>query len=214
MKSRDIYLQQVALRELGFDPGPLDGDAGPKTQAARAAWEKSLNPKVPEGIAARIVDFAKDDLWIRETEGQNRGPGIGKFWTATNYKEGYANREPYCAAAVCFWVMLAAGTPGPAFELPVTPAAYGLQTWGAKQEGKGVVMVAKHETLEPGDIVVFEFSHVGIVESRCPAGAVNVQTIEANTSPNSTNNEGGGVHRRSRPRHLIRAVVRITGPNS
>jgi hypothetical protein len=37
-----------------------------------------------------------------------------------------------------------------------------------------------------------------------------VSTIDANTDPDGTTNEGGGVHRRHRPRTLIRGVVRIT----
>jgi peptidoglycan hydrolase-like protein with peptidoglycan-binding domain len=123
MKSRDTYLQQVGLRELGFDPGPLDGDAGPKTQAARAAWESSLESAAPGSIAARIVGLARADLGIRETEGKNHGPGIAKFWPATNYPTGYANREPYCAAAVCYWVKEAAGSIKPAFDLPRTATA-------------------------------------------------------------------------------------------
>jgi peptidoglycan hydrolase-like protein with peptidoglycan-binding domain len=210
MKSRDTYLQQVGLRELGFDPGPLDGDAGPKTQAARAAWESSLESAAPGSIAARIVGLARADLGIRETEGKNHGPGIAKFWPATNYPTGYANREPYCAAAVCYWVKEAAGSIKPAFDLPRTATAFGFIQWAAKQEGKGVVEISKGAVLEPGDLLVFEFSHIGIVEARCPQGKVTVQTIEANTSPASSDNEGGGVFRRSRSRNLIRAVYRIT----
>ena len=70
--------------------------------------------------------------------------------------------------------------------------------------------ISKGAVLEPGDLLVFEFSHIGIVEARCPQGKVTVQTIEANTSPASSDNEGGGVFRRSRSRNLIRAVYRIT----
>lgn len=210
MKSRDIYLQQVGLRELGFDPGPLDGDAGPKTAAARAAWEASLEPQAGGSIAARIVELARADLAIRETEGKNQGPGIAKFWPATNYPDGYKNREPYCAAAVCYWIKEAAGVPLPAWDLPRTARAYGFEDWARKQDGKGVIRLAKGDPLEPGDIVVFEFSHVGIVEGRSPRGTAVFQTIEANTSPSSSNNEGGGVFRRSRSRNLIRSVIRIT----
>lgn len=210
MKNPDIYLQQAGLKSLGFDPGPLDGDPGPRTAAARAAWEASFMSEHPDSIASGMVRLARADLGIRETEGKNQGPGIAKFWPATNYPEGYENREPYCAAAVCYWVKAAAGTLKPPFELPRTATAFGFLAWAEKQAGREVEIVAKGATFQPGDIVVFEFSHVGIVEARCPAGKTTVQTIEANTSPTGAGNEGGGVFRRPRPRNLIRGIIRIT----
>lgn len=43
MKYNKIYLQQYALKDLGFDPGTLDGIDGKNTQSAYDAWQKSLN---------------------------------------------------------------------------------------------------------------------------------------------------------------------------
>jgi hypothetical protein len=36
-----------------------------------------------------------------------------------------------------------------------------------------------------------------------------VVSIDGNTSPQSGNNEGGGVYQRTRPRHLARKFIRI-----
>lgn len=218
MKNPDVFLQQKGLAALGFDPGPLDGDPGPKTTAARAAWEASLVPGAPgsNNVAAAIVYFATRDLDIRETDGNNRGPGIEKYWSSTSYPDGYKNREPYCAAAVCYWIRQACikAIPGKlAFLMPTSARAVDFEAWGKRNTGKGVQMIDKAADLQPGDIVVFQFgaqNHVGIVEARSPRGRVDFQTIEANTSPSSSNNEGGGVYRRTRSRNLIRAVVRIT----
>lgn len=41
MRDAEIYLQQVGLKSLGFDPGPLDGVDGTKTQAAFTAFVAS-----------------------------------------------------------------------------------------------------------------------------------------------------------------------------
>jgi peptidoglycan hydrolase-like protein with peptidoglycan-binding domain len=208
----DLYLQQAGLKSLGFDPGPIDGLPGPRTTAARAAWDLSRGTPAPpaSNIPGRIVQLAQADLWIRETDGKNQGPGIKKYWDATTYKDGFENREPYCAAAVCWWIREACKGIKTPFKLPTTPVAYNLMVWPAKELNQGVLFIPKRETLLPGDIVIWEFSHASIVESPCPKGNTQVSTIDANTSPGSGDNEGGGVFRRTRSRNLIRGVVRIT----
>lgn len=209
--SPDIYLQQAGLKSLGFDPGPIDGLPGPRTTAARAAWDTSRNqpPAPAHDIPGRLVQLAQADLWIRE-ESKNQGPGIKKYWDATTYKDGFENREPYCAAAVCWWIREACKGIKTPFKLPNTPVAYNLMVWPAKELNQGLLFIPKRADLLPGDIVIWEFSHASIVEKACPKGSTEVQTIDANTSPQSGDNEGGGVFRRVRSRNLIRGVVRIT----
>jgi len=211
MKDPDIYLEQAGLKSLGFDPGPLDGVRGPKTKAARSAWEASHAPAGGSTVAARLVALAAEDLWIREIEGKNRGPGIEKYWEATNYANGYKYREPYCAAAVCWWVRaaVAAADTKPPFLLPTSAKAFDFEKWAKNNAGKGVQILAMAAEILPGDIIVWEFSHVSVADSPSPRGSAKVSTIDANTSPSSGDNEGGGVFRRSRSRSQIRAVVRI-----
>lgn len=212
MKDPDIYLEQAGLKSLGFDPGPLDGIRGPKTKAARSAWESSLAPGGRSTVADRIFLLADADLWIREIEGKNRGPGIEKYWEATSYPNGYEFREPYCAAAVCWWVREAVSITGtkPAFLLPTSARAFDFEKWGKNNAGKGVQLIDKAAEILPGDIIVWDFSHVSVAASRTPRGGSMVATIDANTSPSSGDNEGGGVFRRTRTRSQIRAIVRIT----
>lgn len=55
MKSKDIYLSQVALNHLGFPCGAEDGIDGPKTRKARKEWENSLkgshvDPEAPDDV--------------------------------------------------------------------------------------------------------------------------------------------------------------------
>lgn len=59
----------------------------------------------------------------------------------------------------------------------------------------------------PGDIVIYRFGHTGIVE-RVEAGTVTV--IEGNTSPGEAGSQdnGGGVYRRTRKRSLAEAYIR------
>lgn len=49
---QNIYNLQVALRELGYSPGPLDGKNGPKTRAAAAAFAAGASPQGKGEMAA------------------------------------------------------------------------------------------------------------------------------------------------------------------
>jgi hypothetical protein len=219
MKDENVYLEQAGLKSLGFDPGALDGDEGPKTLAAKSAWRGSLGSAAasaagtPGEIAARMVALAQGELAVRESS-SNQGAGIRKYWTATSYAGGYDNREPHCAAFVCWLVATAASAAGRghAFGLPQSPVAFDFLAWAKANAGKGVALVDAQggAALMPGDIVVFAFSHAGVVEKASAAGSGSgVATIEANTDPDSTDGEGGGVYRRSRSRGVMKGVVRI-----
>lgn len=67
MKDPQIYLQQLALQTLGFDPGPLDGVEGKKTRSARDAWVDSMSG-IPEAAEVRKVNAAGLDL-VKHFEG-------------------------------------------------------------------------------------------------------------------------------------------------
>lgn len=54
-------------------------------------------------LRKKLVDIAMRDVGQTERS-RNQGPAMKKFWPATNYPDGYVNREPYCAAAVAYWV--------------------------------------------------------------------------------------------------------------
>jgi hypothetical protein len=211
--NRDLYLQQAGLKSLGHDPGPLDGIPGPRTTAARAAWEASLDRPAPlpadQSIARLLVHLAIADLGIKETS-KNQGPGIAKYWPATTYPDGYKNREPYCAAAVCYWIHEACADRKIAFDLPRSARAFDFLTWPSKELNQGLLYLNKRADLLPGDIVVWEFSHVSVLEHPAPKTQTHLRTLDANTSPESGDNEGGGVYRRTRDRTLARGIVRIT----
>lgn len=56
-----------------------------------------------------------------------------------------------------------------------------------------------------GDIVVFTFSHIGIVESN---NGDTFKTIEGNTNSRGSR-DGGGVERKNRSIHRMRAIIRL-----
>ena len=39
-----VITMQQALKDKGFDPGPIDGTVGPRTSAALSSYQKAENP--------------------------------------------------------------------------------------------------------------------------------------------------------------------------
>lgn len=206
IKDNRVYLMQAGLKSFGFDPGLLDGDEGPKTQSAYNAWLSSLTPTVvSDSIPAKIVTIAQTQVGLRETS-KNQGPGLEKYWSATTYPTGYANREPYCAAFVCWAVREACLNSTIPFSLPRSPVAYDIEKWGAANSSKGVSVLTNKSTPKPGDLFTLATaSHVGIVKS---VSANTITTIEGNTD-GSGSREGDGVYEKIRRIATVRKFVRI-----
>lgn len=165
-------------------------------------------------LRKRLIDIARRDVGQMETS-RNRGPAIAKFWPTTSYPEGYANREPYCAAGVCYWVAKWLKDPEVLAALGMTPAkseawrcksaaAYGWLDW-AKKKGLLVMGDSINNTLHTGDLVVFDFSHIGIVYDDYKD---RIKTIEANTGV-SGGRDGEGIFDKDRPREIARSFIRL-----
>lgn len=165
-------------------------------------------------LRKRLVDIAQLDVGQTEKT-RNQGPAIKKFWPATSYPEGYANREPYCAAAVCYWVREWLKDPEVAAAFKKTPtqleawrcksaAAFGWLDW-AKKKGLLVMNDSIRNVLHTGDLVVFDFSHIGIVTDDYKD---RICTIEANTGPVNPR-DGDGIYEKDRPREVARGFIRL-----
>ena len=104
---------------------------------------------------------------------------------------------PWCMAFVQ-WVFSQAG-----MKLPyLTASCSALLNWYKKNRPASVVQVPA-----PGDIIIYNFGHTGIVES---ATADTVTAIEGNTSAGEAGSQsnGGGVFRRERSKTLVTAYIR------
>lgn len=155
---------------------------------------------LPAGVVGRLLTVAQSQLSVRATS-RHQGPGIAKYWTATNYPSGYSNREPWCAA-FCSWVVKTAGIL-PDNKLPKTAGAFKFATLWAKHHPDVARLRSSPSQIKAGDFVTFSWSHIGIAEKDASGGYV--QTIEGNTEA------GGvfGVHRRNRALSGVRHVVAI-----
>lgn len=176
-----------------------DGVIGPITMSAIL---NRFELKVSD-IQNKLIPIARTQLFIRETS-KNHGPGIEKFWDATNYKEGYNNREPYCASAMC-WVVREADLFSEK-DRPKTAAAFGFEGW-AENLPKLVKLTRHPKSVKRGDLVVFAFSHIGLATSDSDKSG-KFDSIEFNTNE-AGSREGDGCYEKSRNVSSLRSAITI-----
>lgn len=165
-------------------------------------------PVLPE----KIVKIAISKIGLKEEpSGSNRGPQIQEFFDADNYDpngprpgdDGY----PWCAAFVDRVVQLAMEDGHYTFKRPVTPSAFGLEDWSlAQDDSTHTKRHPKSADINPGDIVIFNFSHVGIATSAANFG--DFETVEGNTNE-AGSREGTVVKKRLRNVSQVRSRIRF-----
>lgn len=91
---------------------------------------------------------------------------------------------------------------------PRTAGAWDFLRW-AKE--KKLPILDEQAAVYAGDIVVFDFSHIGIVVEDAPAGSKFIQTVEGNTNGagDRDSTTGDGVWRKTRLRTLARKFIRV-----
>ena len=169
-----------------------------------------INPKRVAILPERLLAFAREEVGVRE-EGPNTGDRVVWYQSATNQASG---EWPWCAAFVARVLATALSDPANERGFATITAdldrwrcrsarAYDWERWAAE---RGLQILDENAPLRPGDIVTFDFSHIGIVEAE--SGPHRVITIEGNTNADGSR-EGDGVYRKNRKRSLIRKVIRL-----
>jgi hypothetical protein len=165
---------------------------------------------------AMLPVIAAREVGKKETKGNNLGPEVRKYQSATNLPPG---AWPYCAAFCC-WVLdrwlddpenrkwLGLKKTSPQAWRPKTALAYGFLKW-AKTRPATVQILPDTAEPEPGMFVIYDFSHIGIVQRNIDA--TFFEAIEANTNA-AGSRDGDGVYVKIRRRSLARAFLRI-GPS-
>lgn len=162
----------------------------------------------------RLLAIAQAEIGTREEGGNNRGTRIRQYQQATDLPPG---AWPWCAAFVCWtlqqwlqepdaaeWLRL---TRSPSEWRPRTALAYGFVPW-AKARPRTTSIFTDKDQAQPGDLVTFDFSHVGIV---LEDDGKTLITVEGNTNFSGTRDSeaGDGVWRKIRPKSLARNFIRI-----
>ena len=157
-----------------------------------------------------LVAIAAAEVGERETR-KNFSPRIKQYQQSTDLAPG---PWPWCAAFVCWSIQewlemggsdyLALKRTTPEAWRPKTALAFGFLAWAKKRPGTCLIL-PDTERPQAGDIVVFDFSHVGLVAD---ANRVTMTTVEGNTN-GAGSREGDGVYFKDRRRSLAQAFIRL-----
>ena len=156
-----------------------------------------------------LIQTAEAEVGVEEVNGSNCGPRVNEYKAATWLPADKA--WPWCAAFIC-WIVQEAmrkasihETAG--FKRPRTAGAWDFENWSLAQDSTTWTRRPHRGDIEPGDIVIFRFSHIGLAVS-APDKNGNVRTIEGNTDT-AGSREGGGVFRKVRRLDQIRSRIRF-----
>lgn len=158
-------------------------------------------------LAPVLVNLAKQEIGIEELNGSNCGPRVNEYKSATNLPADES--WPWCAAFICWLVREGMKDCGGnfTFQRPTTAGAWDFENWSRNQDNSTQTKKPAGSDIQPGDIVIFTFSHIGLAISGVDEGFVS--TVEGNTDT-AGSREGGGVYQKKRHVSKIRSRIRFT----
>lgn len=176
-----------------------------KGDGSESYYPSNPNFKNGSSIGNRTVTAAQSYLGVTENASSNTGSQLNPFFSAGGGSQG----QPWCAGFVSAVTQQAtAGTNTPA---PRTMRAYGMEDFA--KSGKAEIFKPGQKPLQPGDIVTYNYSHTGIVETVNSDGSFT--TIEGNTSGRDMDREGQGVFRKNKKNtNSVRSVIRLKDENN
>ena len=176
-----------------------------KGDGSESYYPSNPNFKNGSSISNRTVTAAQRYLGVTENASSNTGSQLNPFFSAGGGSQG----QPWCAGFVSAVTQQAtAGTNTPA---PRTMRAYGMEDFA--KSGKAEIFKPGQKPLQPGDIVTYNYSHTGIVETVNSDGSFT--TIEGNTSGRDMDREGQGVFRKNKKNtNSVRSVIRLKDENN
>jgi len=151
------------------------------------------------GSASAVANAGLGEIGVIETS-NNQGEGIAKYWTATTYPGGYGDRASWCAAFVCWCVQKSDILPDK--NRPKTASAFGLETEWARSNPSLVQIIKNPREGQPGDIVIYSFSHAAIITKVTDKG---YEIIQGNSPKNGVE----GVNLKDTSISSIKTLLRI-----
>lgn len=168
-------------------------------------------------LRQRLITLARREIGTVEVPaGSNRGPRVQLYQASTDLSKEIKTGWPWCAAFVCWSIKEWIKDPAvrDALKLkdaaqaelwrPKTASAWGFHEW-ASQRGLLIMDDSPANVLHTADIVTYDFSHIGLLES--DEGTL-IHTIEGNTD-GAGSRDGGGVFAKTRQRSIARKFIRL-----
>lgn len=142
----------------------------------------------------KVLEAARKELGTKESPANSNNV---KYNTWFYGRAVSGSAYPWCMAFIQ-WLFAQVGK-----KLPyITASCSALLDWYRRNRPASVV-----KTPKPGDIIIYNFGHTGIVET---VGSGTITAIEGNTSPGAAGSQdnGGMVCRRTRKTSLVTAYIR------
>jgi hypothetical protein len=210
-----------ALKHFQENAGlTADGVVGPKTWHALSlgapyATTKLATVSTPSSSAsspqALLAEIATKYIGVKETGNNKAGDSqelLAIFKSDSLTINGATDGYPWCAAFVSFCVQkLLNNSPFFLTTQPPKEASVSrfLNIWAKNNNCLIFPRNSEFFTPQKGDIVVFTFSHIGIVES---VSGRMVTTIEGNTN-DAGSREGSVIARKIRVNSIIKSYIRL-----
>lgn len=168
-----------------------------------------------EEAIQKLVKIAKSQIGVKEVGGNNQGKKIREYQSAVALDPG---PWAWCAAftAWCMreWlkdpevVKLMCGSLTAEKWRFKDARAYAWETWGPKH---GATLLKETDLAKAGDIITYDFSHVGIVLEDQKPGDKFLTTCEGNTNKKGErdSDSGDGVWRKQRHHTLTKTLIRL-----
>lgn len=168
-------------------------------------------------LLQKFTNIALSQVGVKEEGGNNKGAKIVEYQRTTWLKP---DMWPWCSAFVCWcmnewlkdsevktYLKLHDDKDVNKFRCQ-DASAFGWEKWGKEH---GLQILSEVKKAEMGDIVVFDFSHVGIVVSDQEYIADPIETVEGNTNGKGQRDSvnGDGVWKKFRPSSLTKCYIRF-----
>lgn len=159
-----------------------------------AVWMVSVRKKQLDTLQKRALRAADALVGVMEQGGNNTGPMVNKIIKANGGDIG----EPWCGDFIAYCYRQAGSK-------AVT------RSWASVRALGGIGGVRRVTTPQPGDLVRFNFDHVGMYVKEA---GMFIETIEGNTGASGAVSDsktgGDGVYRKRRAKSLVNDYLRVT----
>ena len=156
-------------------------------------------------LRRKIQLLAQTQVGVEEIGATNCGVMVNDYKSATWLDSTHP--FPWCAAFVC-WLFRQSMEGGDyTFIRPKTASAWDFERWCLRQDRSVLLKKPWSGIALPGDVVIYKFSHIGIIES-VSKDKQTIFTIEGNTNDEGER-EGGAVLRKERKASSVRSVIRV-----